>query len=77
MKREKTYLRTRAPSEDSDQPALSRSLIRVFTGRMQMTRILDIHRTHSEDSDSTAQTDLCLRWADNGYSDQTALMRRL
>ena len=30
--RQKTYLRTCIPSEDSDQPAHSRSLIRIFTG---------------------------------------------
>ena len=29
-----TYLRTCAPSEDSDQPAHSRSLIRIFTVRI-------------------------------------------
>ena len=34
----KTYLRTCAPSEDSDQPAHSRSLIRIIT-----RRILDSH----------------------------------
>ena len=31
---QKTYLRTCAPSEDSDQSAHSRSLIKVFTGRI-------------------------------------------
>ena len=31
--RRETYLRTCAPSEDSDQPAHSRRLIRIFTGR--------------------------------------------
>ena len=31
--RRETSLRTCAPSEDSDQPAHSRSLIRIFTGR--------------------------------------------
>ena len=31
---QKPYLQTCAPSEDSDQPAHSRSLIRIFTGRM-------------------------------------------
>ena len=30
--RQKTYIRTCAPSEDSDQPAHSRSLIRIFPG---------------------------------------------
>ena len=32
--RQKTYLRTCGPSEDSDQPAISRSLIRIFTGHI-------------------------------------------
>ena len=32
--RQKTYLWTCAPSEDSDQTAHSRSLIRIFTGRI-------------------------------------------
>ena len=32
--RQKTYLRTCAPSEDSDQPAHSRSLIRIFPWRI-------------------------------------------
>ena len=32
--RRKTYLQKCAPSEDSDQPAHSRSLIRIFTGRI-------------------------------------------
>ena len=34
MERQKTCLRTSAPSEDSDQPAHSRSLIRIFTGHI-------------------------------------------
>ena len=36
---QKTYLWTCAPSEDSDQPAHSLSLVRIFTGR-----ILDCQR---------------------------------
>ena len=32
--RQATYLRTCAPSEDSDQTAHVRSLIRIFTGRI-------------------------------------------
>ena len=32
--RQKTYLRTYLPSEDSDQPAHLRSLIRIFTERI-------------------------------------------
>ena len=34
--RQKTYLRHYAPSEDSDQTAHSRSLIRIFTGRIRV-----------------------------------------
>ena len=34
----KTYLRTCAPNEDSDQPARSRSLIRIFIGRVFITK---------------------------------------
>ena len=33
-RRQKTYLRTSAASEDSDQPEHSRSMIRLFTGRI-------------------------------------------
>ena len=32
--RQKTYIRTSAPSEDSDQTAHSRSLIRIFSGHI-------------------------------------------
>ena len=63
---QKTYLRTCAPSEDSDQPAHSRSLIRIFT-----ERFLDIKRCQvslcgqrelwSDWAD--AHADLSLRWA--------------
>ena len=34
LQSQKTYLLTCAPSEDSDQPAHSRSLIRIFTERI-------------------------------------------
>ena len=64
-KRQNTYLETCAPSEDSDQPAHSRSLIRIFT-----ERILDRHRCSVSScgqrrlrSDcADAQADLSLRW---------------
>ena len=36
QQRQKTFLQTRESSEDSDQPAHSRSLIRIFTGRIFM-----------------------------------------
>ena len=37
-KRQKTYRRTCAPCEDSDQPAHPRSLIRIFTGRILVSQ---------------------------------------
>ena len=37
--RQKTYLLPCAPSEDSDQPAHSRSLIRIFTGHIWIARM--------------------------------------
>ena len=49
-KNQKTYLRTCAPSEDSDQTSQMRSLIRIFTGR-----ILDSQGCEIEDSDQTAR----------------------
>ena len=36
--RPEMYLQTCSHSEDSDQPAHSRSLIRIFTGRMRTTK---------------------------------------
>ena len=48
--RQKTYLRTCVSNEDSDQPAHSRSLIRIFT-----ERILD--RQGCEDFDEDSDTD--------------------
>ena len=63
--RQKAYIQTCAHSEDSDQPAHSRSLIRIFTGR-----ILDSQGC--EDSScgqrrlwsdrAEAQSDLSFRW---------------
>ena len=63
LQSKKLYLRTCPPSEDSDQPAQMRSLIRIFTGC-----ILDAMFIHAENEDSglkcaDAQVDLSLHWA--------------
>ena len=55
----------RAPSEDSDQPAHSRRLIRIFTGRICDSQGCKVslpgrRRLRSECLDE--QDDLCLRW---------------
>ena len=65
-KRQETYPRTCAPSEDSNQPAHSRSLIRIFSGR-----IFDLQGCNASScgqrrlwSDcADAHADLNLRWA--------------
>ena len=49
-----TCLRTCSPSQDSDQPAHSRSLIRIFTGKIA---------TGAKFLHADAQADLTLRWA--------------
>ena len=46
-----SYNFTSASSEDSDQPAYPRTLIRVFAGRMNIYEFLAIHRTRSVGSD--------------------------
>ena len=65
--RQETYLHTRAPSEDSDQPAHSRSLIRIFTGRIldsQGYKVFFSCRQRRLCSDcADAQAYLNLRWA--------------
>ena len=64
--RQNMYLWTRAPSEDSDQTAQSRSLIRIFTGRSLHSQGSDVsfceqRRPWSDCVD--AQSYLNLRWA--------------
>ena len=64
--RQKTYLRTCAPSEDSDQPAISRSLTRSFAGRNLVSQGYNVsscvqRRLLSDCAD--AQADLSLCWA--------------
>ena len=63
--RHKTYFYSCAPSEDSDQPARSRSLIRIFTGLIvdNQARNDFFFQVDNEVSDQTAVCDavLCLR----------------
>ena len=47
--------RTCAPSEDSDQPAHSRSLIRIFTGRFLITEDATCIHADNEDPDQTVR----------------------
>ena len=64
--RQKTHLRICAPSEDSDQPALSRSLIRIFTGRIldsQDCKVSSCGQWRLWSDCADAQADLRLRWA--------------
>ena len=59
------YLRTRAPSEDSDQTAHSRSLIRIFTGRnldSQGCKVSSRRQQRLKSDCVDAQADLSLRW---------------
>ena len=60
------YVRKRAPSEDSDQPALSRSLIRIFTRRYldsQWCKVSSCGQRRLWSDCADAQADLSLRWA--------------
>ena len=54
MKCQKTYLRTSTPSEDSDQTAHSRSLIRIFAWRNLNRQGCKFH-LHNDHSDQTAR----------------------
>ena len=53
--RQKTNLRTCAPSENSDQPAHSRSLIRIFTGRILNSKDAIFLHADNEVSNQTAR----------------------
>ena len=53
--REKTYFRTSAPREDSDQPAHSPSPIKIFSSRILITKSSKFLRVDSEYSYQTAQ----------------------
>ena len=57
---QKTYLRTRAPCEDLDQPSHSRNLMRTFTGRKVDAKFLHTRKTLIKLRD--AQADLSLCW---------------
>ena len=58
---ENVPVQTWAPSEDSDQPAHSRSLTRIFTGQSGKVSSCGQRRLWSDCVD--AQADLSLRWA--------------
>ena len=63
---QKTYLRKCAPREDSDQPAHSRSLIRIFTRRIwdcQGCKVYSCRQRRLWSDCTDAQADLSLRWA--------------
>ena len=51
----RTVLKTCPYNEDSDQPELPRSLIRVFVVRRKTRASLAIQNAPSEDSDQTAR----------------------
>ena len=62
----KTYLRTCAPSEDSDQPVHSRSLIRIFTGHIldrEGCKVSSCRQRRLWSDCADAQADLSFRWA--------------
>ena len=63
--RRKTYLCTCAPSEDSDQPAHSHRLIRIFTGRILDHQLCNVFMRTSKTLIRLhdAQSDLGLRLA--------------
>ena len=75
--REKTYPLTCAPTEDSNQPAHPRSLIRAFVVRMKKLCILGYPKSAQRRFRSdcaNAQSDLNLRWAhvsEGTFSDVT------
>ena len=49
LQREKTYLLTCVPNEDSNQPAHARSLIKVFVVRLKTLSLFIVYNTPSED----------------------------
>ena len=67
---DKTYNKTRATSEDSDQPARPRSLIRVFDLRMCILQSPGYPKTDKREPLSywvVVQTDLSLCWSHRYY----------
>ena len=70
-----------APSEDSDQPAHSRSLIRIFIRRILGSKHAKfLHAVNEDWSDcADAQSDQSLRWAhksEGTYSHGSAHIKR-
>ena len=63
MYRDETYLRTCTHREDSDQPAHSHSLIRIFNGRILMAKDAGLLHANNTNSDQNAQANLIFRWA--------------
>ena len=60
LQHQKVYLPTFVPDKDSDQPAFSYSLIRIFTGCLLDSHGCKFYHADSEESDQTAQTtNLC------------------
>ena len=55
LQREKTYLWTCAPCEDSDQPVCSRGLIRIFAEQFWIAKGAKFLQADTEDSDQTAR----------------------
>ena len=51
---EKTYRRTCTPYKDSDQPAHSYCLIRIFTGPILIAKDAEFSHADNEDSDQAA-----------------------
>ena len=63
---DKTYEKTCATSEDSDQPAHPRSLIRVFADRMYLLLppgYIEKHERKPLPPSLDEQADLCLCWS--------------
>ena len=71
---------TREHSEDSDQPAHSRSLIKIFTGQIldsQWSKVSSCGQRRLWSDCADAQADLSLRWAhgsEGTFSDVAALI---
>ena len=60
-KRQKTYFRTCAPSEDSDQSAHSYRLISIFSGHIWIAKGAKFLHANNEDSDQTARMPRLIR----------------
>ena len=58
-----SFYRTCAPSKDSDHPAHSRSLIRIFAGAFWITKKAKCFKADNEDSNQTALIGSCSEFA--------------